>query len=71
MIASFVVLMDKTGFVRALKGDRGVQINQGEIAMRVNIEVDDTVFETQPIPVVTIKADRSQLIQNIEVGVNV
>lgn len=67
MIIEYIAVFNKDGFVKALKGVNGVSVASGEIALKMQIELDDDVFTTPPIPTIRIKADRSMLVQNLKI----
>lgn len=64
MISQYYSIFDKNGFVQSYK-TTGFTLKPGQVALAINVELDEDVFTTPPIPSVTIKADRSMLMQSI------
>lgn len=65
---TFIAIFDKNGFNRALKTENS-KLGAEEYALRVNIELPESLFDPRPIPTVTIRPSIEDFTRVIEAEV--
>ena len=68
MTTSFIAIFDKNGFNRSLKTENS-KLGPDEYALRINIDLPESLFEPRPIPTVTIKPSAEHFTRVIEAEV--
>jgi hypothetical protein len=68
MTTTFIAIFDKNGYNRALKTESS-KLGAEEYALRINIELPESLFEPRPIPTVTIKPSAEHFTRVIEAEV--